>query len=314
MSSLLALGCLLPSVALAGAPLDVKATFGEQVAKDLDTLVELKAQGPVSGAGTCLKVYMEAVLFEQKGNPIAKDQFRACASRCAKQPAATVEGAKEIAQRYAKLCRERSGQKEPEAAALAAQGPVTRTKAAGACDSAKTKGACREYPSFGLRTEEEEKKVCELTQGTWVSGQGCPEQNQIGACVDPNTNQVQRWYDAGGNKGSSAAKVKEACEATGGRLVAGAAGSPGPARPSPADLERAAASVASLLGKKDVAGAEKALVEKLGPPQRKSVDAGITSWFSAVKGSSCSELRLSDLGGGMPPKAKVIPAAASDCK
>jgi hypothetical protein len=50
MSSLLALGCLLPSVALAGAPLDVKATFGEQVAKDLDTLVELRP-GPGVGRG-----------------------------------------------------------------------------------------------------------------------------------------------------------------------------------------------------------------------------------------------------------------------
>lgn len=317
MNSLVALSCL----ALSAAPLDVKATFGEEVAKDVDTLKELKAQGNVQGPGRCMKAYMLAVQYERDGNSQAKQQFRICAGTCAQIPISTVEAAKEISKRYATLCREKAGLKEPGAAA-AAPGPVSRTKAAGACDSAKPKGSCREFPSFGARTEKDEQKVCEAGQGTWVSGEGCPVHGQIGACVEKATKQVQRWYDAGGNKGMSAAQAKDACSAMGGTFAgpeaaapaaAPAAGSPG-GRPTASDLQSAAAAVAPLVAKKDLAGAEKALTERLGPPQRKSPDAGITSWYSAVLGASCSELRLSDVGGGVPPKVKVIPAGPSECK
>lgn len=211
------MGLLGASVAFAGAPpLDVKAEFGEQVAADIDQLGALKAKGQVSGVGQCLKGYMEAVLGEKRKDTesTTKQRYRACTARCTELPTATVEEAKPIAQRYATLCREKSGVPAPAAPAPVAEAaPVTRFPAKGACDTVKLRGSCREYASFGFRREADEKKVCEAQTGEWVSGQGCPTAPLRGSCAEKGTGQTQRWYNVGPNKGGTTAQVKDACDA-----------------------------------------------------------------------------------------------------
>jgi len=96
--------------------------------------------------------------------------------------------------------------------------PAAAGKAAGCCDDSKTKGACREYAKFGVRTEKDEQGVCEKLGGAWKSKEACPQENRLGACVRENETQV--WYNAGGNKGGKPATVKDACDAMTGKFVA----------------------------------------------------------------------------------------------
>ncbi len=105
-----------------------------------------------------------------------------------------------------------------EKAAKPAAKPAAAAKAVGSCDHSAN-GACREYSSFAaLRTEADEKKVCDLAGGTWKSKEACPTAKLLGSCAQGN--EIQKWYDAGGNKGTKPAVVKDACDALGGKFTA----------------------------------------------------------------------------------------------
>jgi hypothetical protein len=102
---------------------------------------------------------------------------------------------------------------------MAKEASKAAVKVVGSCDESASKGSCIEYAKFtGARTEADEKDVCDKLGGAWKSKKPCPTANLLGSCAQEE-GEIQKWYDAGGNKGLKPADAKEACEALGGKFT-----------------------------------------------------------------------------------------------